>query len=355
MKILFYINVLSNGGAERVMANLANGFIHDHQIIMVNSFSMPKEYPLNESIKHYYLEDTELKQGFLKKNAFRIRKLKEIIKTERPDITISFMAEPNFRLILANLFTKTKTIVSVRNDPNREYPNFLFKFLAKLLYRFADGIVFQTQDAQKWFPKHIQKKSVIIYNPVKDSFYCKECGNVNSGIVAVGRLTKQKNHLMLINAYEAIADKVEDDLFIYGEGELRKDLESRISELDHSSRVHLMGNQSDIESLIKDSKLFVMPSLYEGMPNSLMEAMALGLPCLSTDCPCGGPRELLVSDYLVPVGDQGALEREMVKICNNPDLLEQMSLENKSKAEQFQLSEIIKSWYAFIGITLNRQ
>lgn len=196
MKILFYINVLSNGGAERVMANLANELSLENDVVLVNSFRTNNEYELNSSIKHIYLDDNSYK-GFFEKNFARIKLLRKYLKKEKPDIAISFMAEPNFRLLLAKAFMGTKTIISIRNDPNKEYGNLLFKILAKSLFVTSNGIVFQTKEAKKWFPKMIQSRSRVIYNPVKQVFYDTKTNDNPENIVAVGRLSKQKNHKLL--------------------------------------------------------------------------------------------------------------------------------------------------------------
>lgn len=307
MKILFYINAIHHGGAERVMCNLATQFSeHGDDCILTTSFRDNWEYPFGEKVRRITLFESQLNCVFLCRNISLIRKLRKILKIEKPDIVVSFMAEPNFRTLIAARGLNVKTIVSVRNDPNKEYPNFIYRFLAKHLYKKADGIVFQTEDAQKWFPKSIQKKSKIIFNQVDEVFYNTIYNGERHDIVTTGRLVAQKNHKMLIRAFAAVADKISDNLIIYGEGELRGELESLIAELHLENRVFLPGSVKNVADTIKSAKLFVLSSDYEGMPNSLMEAMALGIPCISTDCPCGGPRMLFgedAEDKLVPCDD----------------------------------------------------
>lgn len=166
-KILFYINTIVRNGAERVMTNLANQCVTEgYEVVFVTSYSVLNEYKLEKSIHRFNLESKEAKQSFIKRNYLRVLKLRKICKEEKPDILISFMAEPNFRSILATLGLKTKVIISVRNDPNVEYRGKLFKLMGKILLPLADGCVFQTHDAKKWFPQKLQSKK---YN------YCK-CG-----------------------------------------------------------------------------------------------------------------------------------------------------------------------------------
>jgi UDP-N-acetylglucosamine:LPS N-acetylglucosamine transferase len=162
-KILFYINSIHYGGAERVIVNLANEFSkRNYKVVFVTSFKDNKEYILDESIERITLEENNLKKSFIKKNIFRTLNLRKVYKHHKPNIVISFMAEPNFRAIAASMFLNIKNIISVRNDPNKAYPNILYRIVARILYPFADGCVFQTDDAKKWFSNSIQKKSKII-------------------------------------------------------------------------------------------------------------------------------------------------------------------------------------------------
>lgn len=192
MKILFYIPTLSGGGAERVIVNLAEYFAKDgNDTLIINSYSTEDEYRLSDSVRRVFLEDKPSEKSFIRKNYKYVKKLRKILKNEKPDILISFMAEPNFRSVIATRGLEVKTVVSVRNDPEKEYPTFLYRFLAKFLYKKADGIVFQTQDAMDFFPLKIRKKSNIIMNSVDPKFFDVQKENEEYAI-AVGRLTAQK-------------------------------------------------------------------------------------------------------------------------------------------------------------------
>lgn len=352
MKILFYINAIHHGGAERVICNLATQFSeHGHECVLITSFRDDWEYSVNENVRRITLFEHQLKQGFLRRNSSLVKSLRKVLKEEKPDILISFMAEPNYRAIVASAGLKHKVIISIRNDPNREYPNILNRFLAKTLFRLADGIVFQTEDAKKWFPKTIQKKSRIIFNQVDEVFYHTLYDGLRHDIVTTGRLTAQKNHKMLIRAFAQIADHVTDKLFIYGEGELRGELESLIAELHMQNRIFLPGSTKNVAETIKSAKLFVLSSDYEGMPNSLMEAMALGIPCISTDCPCGGPRELFArSEYclLVPVNDENKMAGLMLKSISKVDFLSRCSAESKRLSCMFTPAKVFCNWTEYI-------
>jgi glycosyltransferase involved in cell wall biosynthesis len=198
-RILFYINVLSFGGAERVIVNLANRFSNlGYEVIFVTSFKVESEYELDKRVKRINLEEKEINESFIMRNINRTLKLRKVCKETNPNIAISFMAEPNFRTIMATRFLKIKTLISVRNDPEREYPSFKHKLLAKTLYQLADGCVFQTEDAKSWFPNRVKNKSRVILNHVENKFYQVDSKDKRENIVAVGRLEEQKNHSLLI-------------------------------------------------------------------------------------------------------------------------------------------------------------
>lgn len=351
-KIIFYINAIHDGGAERVMVNLAEYFSDNgYETILLTSFRDEWEYPLANTVRRLTLEKKEIKQSRIKRNVSRVKKLRNLCKNEKPDILISFMEEPNFRAILATRGLSIKTVVSVRNDPNKEYAGKLGWFVGKILLPMADGCVFQTKDAQKWFPKRLQNKSKIIYNAVKEDFFHVQRKPVRGEIVTCGRLVKQKNHAMLIDAFsEAVKDYPFAKLRIYGDGPLREELQKQIDRLNLSGKAFLMGATNNVEKALQTADVFVLSSDYEGMPNALMEAMAAGVPCISTDCPCGGPKELLQ-------GCEGTLfavkgKEKLTSLINSmlKDTSKKVVNSNcvRMQAQKFTSQKIMEEWRCYI-------
>lgn len=348
MKILFYINVLGGGGAERVISVLANYFCESGcDVVLVNSYKLDNEYIINKNIKRYYTDQNEY-ATFVARNVMRICNLRRIVKHESPDVIISFMAESNLRMLISTVFMKTKRVISVRNDPSKEYSNPLIRKIAFFIFKLADGIIFQTQDAMRFFPENIRKKGIVIYNPIDEAFFDTYCVG-RRDIVSVGRLTKQKNHALMINAFKMISDKTTENLYIYGDGDLRQELEEQINNCNLGNRVFIEGFSNNIISKIHDARLFVLSSDYEGMPNSLMEAMALGIPCISTDCPCGGPRELFDGSagcMLVPIDDAEELAIGMLKMLHQDYVESSEAIHNHAK--KFHPTLILQNWQHFI-------
>ena len=348
-KIMFYINAIHDGGAERVMVNLTKYFSeNNYDTVLVTSFRDAWEYPVASTVRRLSLEETEIKQSRLKRNISRIAKLRALCKQEKPDVLVSFMEEPNFRAILATRGLPVKTLVSVRNDPNKEYAGKLGWFVGKVLLPMADGCVFQTSDAQKWFPERLQKKSRIIYNAVKEDFYQVERTPVRGEIVTCGRLTEQKNHKLLINAFAEV-QKIYPyaTLKIYGEGALREELQDQINTLDLNEKVFLMGATNNVAKALQTADLFVLSSDYEGMPNALMEAMAAGVPCISTDCPCGGPRELFAEELADKLVQCGNVEELAEKICKALEAAEN-GMKEKNRAKAFRPVRVNAMWEEYI-------
>lgn len=354
-KIMFYINAIHDGGAERVMVNLAKYLSeNNYDTVLVTSFRDTWEYPLSTTVRRVTLEENEIKQSKIKRNVSRIIKLREVCKKEKPDILISFMAEPNFRAILATRGLHIKTLVSVRNDPKKEYTGIMGHFVGKIILPMADGCVFQTIDAQEWFPKKLQRKSRIIYNAVKEEFYYIKRVPVSGEIVTCGRLVEQKNHILLINAFEKVIKKFPFAILkIYGEGPLHEKIQEYVNKLNLYGKVLVMGATDDVGKVLQRADLFVLSSDYEGMPNALMEAMAAGVPSIATDCPCGGPRELFgmdASKKLIPCNDVRKLAIAIEEALSNNESGEI----EKKHAEAFRPERVNTTWKNYIMEIIER-
>jgi len=347
LKILFYINRLGFAGAQKVITNLANAFCDEDEVIFVTSYDGEDTSCLNKKV-HYISINETLHTPALSRNIRIIKKLRKLLKMHKPDVAVSFMAEPNLRMILSSFGLPTKTIVSVRNDPSREYHGRLRKRLATFLFRFADGHVFQTEDAKNFFPRHIQQKSAIIFNSVDPRFFQERKKDMKD-IVNIGRLEPQKNQMLLLLAFSKIAkDFPTQNLHFYGKGHKANALKAKIKELGLKKRVVIHSPKKNINEYLSRYRLFVLSSDYEGMPNALMEAMAMGIPCISTDCPCGGPKVLLNENQLVPVGDVDALSEKMREFL----LLEDISpcIENEMRiAKQFEPEKINAIWHEYLN------
>jgi glycosyltransferase involved in cell wall biosynthesis len=353
MKVMFYLNALGMGGAEKVVTNLANQFVeHGDLCVVVTSNYAEIERTLDRRVKRIALFEKRLNNNIVERNVILFKRLRKQIKQEKPDVVISFMGEPNFRMLFSSVGLPIKRVVSIRNDPNHEYPSLFKRWLAKFLYRFADGVVFQTQEAKEWFPKSIQRRSKIIFNQVEEIFFQTSFSGEHRDIILTGSLEPRKNHKLLIDAFSQIADQVEENIYIYGKGSNEEREKEYIRQAKMEDRIFLMGPTKDVANTIKSSKLFILSSDYEGMPNALMEAMALGLPCISTDCPCGGPRVLFgkeLHECLFPVKDTDKLAELMLSLLKDQQKLNEIGQIAKIKAEAFRPEVIFEDWRSYIS------
>ena len=351
MRILFCIDSLTKGGAERVVSNLANYLsAKEHTVKIVTFLDSAPQYELDKKIKFISIAGEGNRFQKLKN---RTKSLKKEYASFNPDIILSFLPYASLVALLANRTLHKKIIVSVRNDPKIEYRSLKYKYLKAFLYPMADGFVMQTEEMKDYFSKKIQSKAVVIANPINEIFIKNYySGEREKVIVTVGRLYKQKNHKLLIDAFSKLPNQFHDyKLCIYGEGYLRKKLEQYIDKNGLKERVFLPGKVQDVPKAIKKAACFVLTSDYEGMPNALMEAMALGLPVISTDCPCGGPRYLIknrINGILVKEKDVNGISNAIKMILSDQVLAEKMGKEAATIAKTLSPAKVNKKWEDYL-------
>ena len=371
-KILFHINSLGKGGAERVLTVLAGYFAQDgYRVSIVTLWRAENEYEVPAGVKRVNLGDEKVSGGRLALAVRRFTGLRGLIKKENPDIVISFCMKANFRSVFSMLGMRIPLLVSVRSDPQIDYAP--HKFLTKWMERKAAGCVFQTPDAQAFFGERLRKKSRIIWNPIDEKYLPENRESAKGAlagggadrqergggagdicIITVGRITFEKNQLMLLKAFDRIKDKFPSArVRVYGEGiggDAWKEMDAYIRQNGIAHRVEFMGPSSSLEKEIVNAALFVLPSNYEGMSNALMEAMVMGLPVIATDCPCGGCATLIkegISGFLVPTGDDVALAEAMERVLSDKKLAEKLSENAGRLSEKVKPLKIYEEWRSY--------
>ena len=345
--VSFYIGSLKKGGAERVFVNLARYFVsRGYRVTMVTQYEKENEYPLPEGAGRVLSDLTPAEEGNRVQNLFRrYKKLRRIFRELKADVVLSTIGKNNFMAILANLFSRPRVSVSVVAEPTEEYPNALMRFLAKTLFYLADGIVMQTKDAVAFFQPSLQKKCVILKNSVNPAFLRPRYeGKRGQDIVAVGRMDANKNQAMAIRAFAKIAGEFpESRLILYGDGPLKEQLKALADGLGVGDRVLLPGTVNDVADRIEKARIFLLTSFTEGMPNTLLEAMSLGLACISTDCPCGGPATVIrngENGLLVPIMNEEALADAICRLIEDPDFAGRLG-DNARKIEKLTNPEAV--------------
>lgn len=354
--VAFYIGSLKKGGAERVFVNLASWFLaRGYEVTMVTQYQKENEYELPKGVKRVLSDLTPEEEGGRLANIWRrFRKLRRIFRETGADLVLSTIGKNNFMAILANAFMPTKVVVSVVAEPTEEYPNALMRFLAKTLFYFADGIVMQTTDAVRFFQKSLQKKCVILKNSLNPDFVRPRfAGARQQDIVAVGRMDDNKNQRMAIRAFGRLAERFpQTRLILYGDGPLKEELEKETAQSPQAGRIFFPGRVTDVPERIEKAYAFVLTSFTEGMPNTLIEAMSLGLACVSTDCPCGGPRDLIrdgENGFLVPTDDDEALVQRLAELLSDPERADRIGREAAKLQQEYAPEKVNAEWERYFA------
>lgn len=354
--IAFHISSMVKAGAQRVVYNLMNYYLAEgYQVSLVTIYQGEDEYELDERIERIYsdLTEEELSNSRIANFYNRVKKLKQIWKQIRPDAIVAFMGKTNMMALLSTIGMDIPVYVSVRSDPNREYYNSVLRFLSKNLFCRAAGVIVQTQDAYDYFPKRIKKKAKILPNPLNPQFIRERFeGEREPEIVTVGRIDKNKNHIMLIQAFAAVAKHYpEFRVVLYGDGEEKEKLERQVREMGLEERIVFAGVKTNTQDYLWKSRVFVLTSKVEGMPNVLLEAMALGLTVISTDCPCGGPRTVIRHEkngLLIPVDDVEALEMAIRRVLDNPQFADELGKNAAQIGKDMAPDKVNRMWMDYI-------
>lgn len=353
MKILFVNTNIGYGGASKMMVAVANKLVEKNDVTFLTFRDAKVLQPLNDSVKHIHSSFTKINVKGIS-NIIQIIKLHKFIKDEKYDLAVAFLHPAHYMLTIAAKGTKTKVLLSERADPTqRKNHNILFKLLYWILNQ-ADAYVFQTEQAKLFYSENAQKKSVVIPNPIPD----KKIPNVYVGerkkkIVNVARLEMiQKRQDVLIEAFARISNKIpEYELLFYGDGPDEDKIKTLAENSGVGDKIKFMGVSRTVLEDIRDSALFVLSSDYEGIPNALLEAMAIGLPCISTDCSPGGARVLINSGengVIIPCGNAKALADGMLTVISDEEFSEKISKNAINVINIFDKKKILDRWIDFI-------
>lgn len=362
-KLLFYTMIMTKGGTENTIANLVNHFINEFDIILVTNIKCDIEYELNPQIQCVSIDaenkknEKNMKKVITKLSLQRSQKLKEIILKEKPDLLLTFLPEPTIRALgLKKYFKNIPIIVAIRNHPKQEFTLPFLKIIRNYYYRKADKIILQDNTYAKYLKKNIQHKITVIPNFLSPNLDVATKTTIREKkIVTVTRLEKQKNISLLIKAFSKLNRKFDGyKLYICGTGSEKNYLEEQIKRLNLEKRAFLLGRVKRIEDVIKNASIFVLPSNYEGMPNVLLEAMALSLPVITT-------RSTEVIDKIIKSGVNGIVVKKkdvyeltsaMEYLLENPHIASMLGERASKVRVDYSQDSIIEKWYHTLKIYL---
>ena len=347
-RIVYLINTLKVGGAAKMLKYVANLSLRVFSEISIISIYDDRYdgQDLDSRIKVVCL-------GFNDVNRFvrqflMVTKTKDAIHEINPNYVCSFISHVCFIGRLATLGDKNiKYISAERGDPFTEHA--IWKKIIKWTYLKSDYCFFQLDNARDFFGEAVAKKSFVIPNPaILNSIVKPYFGDREKTIVSAGRFSVEKRYCDLIDAFAIVHKKYpEYKLIIYGDGPMRESYKLQIKNLGIESFVSLPGYVDCFAEKIRKDGIFVLSSLFEGIPNALIEAMSVGIPCIATDCTPGGPAFLFNNQsrgLLVPVKNPQAISDAIISYIDHPELAKSKAASAVEIVEQLNKELIYNQW-----------
>lgn len=361
MKLAFFIHSLSSGGAERVTANLANYWADKGGGVSIITLADVKKdfYRLDERVERIALNltaDSGNPLTAIVANLRRIVALRRELKRVQPDIAVGMMTTANVLLAFAARGLPIVTIGSERIHPPMLPLGRAWEWLRRLGYGYLQALVVLTQESCDWVRQHTRARTVAVipnavnwplamHAPVMPPEEYLVSGR--RVLISVGRLDTQKGFDLLIDAFTGIASPAPDwDLVILGEGAQQEALMLQIKDQGLKQRIRLPGRVGNIADWYNAADLYVMSSRFEGFPNTLVEAMAHGLPAVSFDCDTG-PRDIIrheVDGLLVENGNVEALTLALHRLMTDRSIRQQFAVRAVEVRGRFSMEKVTGMW-----------
>lgn len=349
MKILLVIPTLQQGGAERVMSELANTWAKNHSVHLVLLAESDDFYSVPDSVVVHRLGFSNRGRLAKIREEFRVmRELRKLVKTESPAFVLSFMEKFNEFTLLSSWGLGVPVYVSDRSNPLKKIGK-ARKFLKKVTYAQAAGLAAQTQFAKDCLSRSTSNENIeILRNPIREVKLYPENERENL-IIGVGRMVKEKGFKYLLESFSKLSGGTWR-LVILGDGPLRAELTELAENLGVSDRVSMPGAVGNVDEYLSKASIFAFPSISEGFPNALAEAMIAGLPCVSFDCNAG-PRDVIEDQkngYLVDTHDVEAFSSRLEQLCQSPELRSSIGREAGRIRSKYSASAVAEDWLKFL-------
>jgi glycosyltransferase involved in cell wall biosynthesis len=350
--VLLVIDSLRGGGAERQISQMANYWGGKGWNVTLASWSsrdVPDFYEVDPSVTREHLSIwSSAGRRYRPPVAagLSILRLCRLIRRRTPDVVLSFSEASNVLAVAACKLTRARCIVA-----NRQCPEFVmsakrhWRIPVAIAYRNAGSVVVQTKAAAEWMKKKFGVRCHVIPNALRD--LAPTTVPRKKTILCIGRLDQHKGHDILIRAFRKVRDSHEDwRLVIVGNGSMRQSLEALCCELAVRAFVDFAGVSSNVEAWMESAGIFVLPSRFEGFPNVLIEAMAMGAPVISADCP-HGPSEIITDNEdgrLVPAGDVEQLASAIVDLIESPARRDELGRRAQLVRSRYHLDAVMALW-----------
>ncbi len=323
-KIIFFCPSMEEGGVEKNLINICNGISQNNQIFLITA-NRNKKKKFDSKVK--FISSTKNffnSQSRIIKSLLCVYLLIKNHDNNYKSVIVSFQS--NVIAIIISKILKYKVIIRSNQSPNNYAKNWFKRKIITFFFKMADKIVVNSNDFRKEFKKYFNLNSVTIYNPIekkekllklanckiKNNFFSKSKNVLN--ILSIGRLVKQKDHITILKAINLIKKKRKVKLCLVGKGNEIQNLCNYIKDNKLFNIVKIIDYKKNIYPFYKKADVFILSSLYEGLPNTLIEALSLSIPIISTDCKTG-PREILKNKYgkLFKIQDYKTLSKLILK------------------------------------------
>lgn len=359
--VLLVVSHLGHGGTQRVVCNLANGWSRQGyrvRLLLMNR-RRSNAIHLDPAVETEFLvyvppRWTVLHLGGLYKRARWILNLRRRIRASRAPLVISFIRSTNAQVLLACLGANgQRIVVCERNDPARQPIRQPWAMLSHLLYRTAALVTVNSRGAAQSLSSLVPEEKLVYVPNILTPARPADLTLPAPTIVAGGRLVPQKALDVLLRAYAERQDELKGwRIALLGEGSARRDLEQLARSLGIEDRIDWPGHVPDSYAYFRAADIFVLPSRYEGMPNSLLEAMSCGLPVVVSDA-SSGPLEVVEharTGLVVPCDDVEALAAAIVRLAHDPELRRSLGAAGVAAVQPFMASQALAKWTEVTGI-----
>lgn len=360
MKIMLLVSSMHAGGAERVAATLASAWtVRGDSVTLVPTFTGRGTcfYPLASGVELCWLADMGPAGGAAPSGLRKLRMLRRLVRQRRPDVIVSFLTNVNVMALLSTIGLRVPIIVCERTNPAaNDNVGRLLGWLRRLTYPWANMVTVQAQDSVQALREKVARMRAlgVVANPLPpelpDMALATRVRDARGRrrLAAMGRFVPAKRFDWLVRAFAQLAGEFPDwDLVIWGDGPMREALTNQIRDADLNDRIFLPGRTTEPWRELSRVHAFALVSSVEGFPNALLEAMALGLPCIAADCP-SGPREISQDGedaLLFPVSDPDALVAGLRQLLGDDALRDRLARGAAlSVRQRYGLPAVLAAW-----------
>ena len=334
------------GGAHRVSAIIANYLAKKgYNVSIIVWDKIQTDYPINDKVN---VIDLKIKQNNELARIKACMKTRSILKKHQGAFVYVLMSRIAVDILLSTLFLKLKIIASERTDPNSEPKKKILRIIRNQMFKYMYKTVYQTNDAKLYFPVKAQKNGTVIPNPLTPNLPNPYHGEREKVFVTYGRIDKQKNLKIMIDAFAKSHEKHKDfTLEIYGNGLEEENIKNYIKEKNASEYIKMYDFSKNIHEHIIKKYAYLSSSDYEGISNSMLESMAIGLPCICTDCPIGGAKMMINNNengILIPVKNAQMMSEKINELIENKKLCERLSQNSVGIREKLDQEKICQKW-----------